>query len=396
MITVDEARERILRSLTATEALPMKFQSALGRVLAADAVAARTQPPFAASAMDGYAVRSADMGDVPVTLDLVGESAAGHGFEGHLEPGTAARISTGAPLPDGADQVVIQEKTERSGDRVTLADTQRPMANVRSAGIDFREGDTLLRAGTRLTPEAIALAAGAGLTSLSVHRQPRVGIVSTGDELVEPGQSAGPHQIINSVSKGIDALVREWGGEPVYLGIARDTPASVRDTLARGGDLDLVVTIGGASVGDHDHLRQVFNDEGGALDFEKIAIKPGKPTWFGQLRGVPHLGLPGNPVSALVIARLLLRPAVTRLNGAAATTLFETATLDADLSANDHRETYLRSSRTADGRVAPLSNQDSSALSALVRANCLIRRTINAKAARRGDLVEILTLDGRD
>ena len=396
MITVDEARERILRSLTATEALPMKFQSALGRVLAADAVAARTQPPFAASAMDGYAVRSADMGDVPVTLDLVGESAAGHGFEGHLEPGTAARISTGAPLPDGADQVVIQEKTERSGDRVTLADTQRPMANVRSAGIDFREGDTLLRAGTRLTPEAIALAAGQVLADVP---EGYASIANFRDKEVPRRKRIllSASFILFCVGAALLAyLLLRGAGEPVYLGIARDTPASVRDTLARGGDLDLVVTIGGASVGDHDHLRQVFNDEGGALDFEKIAIKPGKPTWFGQLRGVPHLGLPGNPVSALVIARLLLRPAVTRLNGAAATTLFETATLDADLSANDHRETYLRSSRTADGRVAPLSNQDSSALSALVRANCLIRRTINAKAARRGDLVEILTLDGRD
>lgn len=396
MIPVDVARDRILNALCPTATHRLDYTHALGRVLAAPLMAARTQPPFDASAMDGYAVRSADLATPDNRFGLQGESAAGHGFRPDLEPGSAIRISTGAPIPAGADQVVIQENAERDGDSLVLHAEPKPGANIRHAGIDFFQGDTLVPAGVRVNPDMIALAVGAGQVELTVHRQPRIGIVSTGDELVEPGESTGPDQIINSVSKGLSALIEAADCEPVYLGIARDTPQSVRERFADAAGLDLVVTIGGASVGDHDHLRHVFAEDGGVLAFEKIALKPGKPTWFGTLSGTPVLGLPGNPVSALVVARLLLLPAVARLNGQNKPPVFSHAICAVDLPGNDHRETYLRGQINGDGRVQPLNNQDSSALSALVRATCLIRRPIHADAIAPGDSVEILPLLNRD
>jgi len=395
MIPVDQARERILDALKPTTIISLPYAESLGRVLAKPVVAARTQPPFDASAMDGYAVRSRDMTGETNTLTLQGESAAGHSLGRAIAPGTAARISTGAPVPAGADQVVIQEKTEREGDQLTLHEAARPHANIRKAGIDFFDGDTLVPAGLKVNADMIALAVGAGRVSLDVHRQPRIGILSTGDELVEPGETTGPDQIVNSVSKGLAALVSASGCEPVYLGIARDNPQSVHDHFEDAKGLDLLVTIGGASVGDHDHLRRVFAEEGGALDFEKIALKPGKPTWFGEIRGLPVLGLPGNPVSALVVSRLLLQPALARLNGEHKSPVFIPARCAVDLPENDHRETYLRGQLNPDGSVEPLRNQDSSALSALVRASCLIRRPINGPAVHPGGAVDILVLEGR-
>lgn len=395
MIPVDEARKRILEALEPTPSLELLYADTLGRVLAGPIKANRTQPPFNASAMDGYAVRSADMTGTSNTLLLHGESAAGHALDREIEAGTAVRISTGAPLPAGADQVVIQEKTERNGNQITLNEPARPGANIRNAGMDFFDGDTLVPAGLKVNADMIALAVGAGQLALEVHRQPRIGILSTGDELVEPGEPTGPDQIINSVSKGLSALIAGAGCEPVYLGIANDTPQSVRENLAKVSGLDLLVTIGGASVGDHDHLRRVFAEDGGALLFEKIALKPGKPTWFGLFKGTPVLGLPGNPVSALVVARLLLLPAITRLNGQHASPALVPATCAVELPENDHRETYLRGQFNPDGSVEPLRNQDSLALSALVRASCLIRRPINSPAVTPGTRVDILVLEER-
>ena len=395
MIPVDEARKRILEALKPTPSIDLPYADTLGRVLAGPIKANRTQPPFNASAMDGYAVRSADMPGTSNTLLLHGESAAGHALDREIEAGTAVRISTGAPLPAGADQVVIQEKTERNGNQITLNEPARPGANIRNAGMDFIDGDTLVPAGLKVNADMIALAVGAGQLALEVHRQPRIGILSTGDELVEPGEPTGPDQIINSVSKGLSALIAGAGCEPVYLGIANDTPQSVRENFAKVSGLDLLVTIGGASVGDHDHLRRVFAEDGGALLYEKIALKPGKPTWFGLFRGTPVLGLPGNPVSALVVARLLLLPAITRLNGQHASAALVPATCAVELPENDHRETYLRGQFNPDGSVEPLRNQDSSALSALVRASCLIRRPINSPAVAPGTRVDILVLEER-
>jgi molybdopterin molybdotransferase len=392
MISLDEARRRLLEHLKPTDGIALCLAEASGCILADPMVAQRTQPPFSSSAMDGYAVRSADLAEAPARFRLAGESAAGHAFSGTVEPGMAVRISTGAPVPDGADQVVMQERATREGSDVVLDDTARPAANIRPAGIDFFESDILLPAGARVSPEAVALAAGAGLTALTVHRRPKIGVLATGDELVEPGEPAGPSQIVNSVSKGVIEALRTWRAEPVYLGIARDRADDVRARLAAGAGLDLVVTIGGASVGDHDHLRQVFASDGGDLVFEKIAVKPGKPTWFGRLGDVPYLGLPGNPVSALVIAQLLLRPAVGRLEGRSGAPAYEQARLACALPANGRREAFLRARCDEHGDVEPLDNQDSSALSALVRANCLIRRPADAPALEPGAVTDILRL----
>ncbi|WP_417478621.1 gephyrin-like molybdotransferase Glp [Maricaulis sp.] len=393
MISVEAARARIAAALLPMDSEPCTLIDAPGRTLAAPVIAALTQPPFAASAMDGYAVRSSDLGETPSRLSLQGESAAGHGFDLNLKPGHAIRISTGAPMPQGADQVVMQERAVRDGNHITLDDTPRPASNVRAAGIDFKAGDILLPAGTLLSPDAVALAAGSGGLELTVHRRPRVGILSTGDELVEPGQTPGPHQIINSIAWGLDGLVRQWGGEPVYLGIARDSKADVRARLEAARGLDLIVTIGGASVGDHDHLRQVFNAMDGELAFGKIAVKPGKPSWFGRLGESAFLGLPGNPVSSLVMARLLLQPALAILCGRPESLEFATVILGEDLPANGMRENFVRARIDRQtGRVHPLGNQDSSALSALVHSNALIRREVEAPAVRAGETTQILPL----
>tara|TARA_R110000868_G_scaffold102358_1_gene281862 strand:+ start:1015 stop:2217 length:1203 start_codon:yes stop_codon:yes gene_type:complete len=393
MISLDEARASIIAALVAGPAERAGYAEACGRVLAEPLLAQRTQPPFDASAMDGYAVRSDDLKQGPNSFDLSGESAAGARHDGELLAGQAIRISTGAPMPQGADQVVMQERARPEAGRVVLDDTCRPGSNVRKAGIDFKAGSILLPAGTRLTPDAIGLAVGAGLTALMVHVRPRVGILSTGNELVEPGEPTGPDQIVNSIAWALDGLVRQWGGEPVYLGIARDNRDDVRSKLDMAAGLDLLVTIGGASVGDHDHLRQVFLESGGNLVFEKIAVKPGKPTWFGALGASPVLGLPGNPVSSLVMARLCLLPALQRLTGQAVELEFSKARLGADLTANGSRENFIRAVRDrSDGAVAPIGNQDSSALSALIMADCLIRRAADAPAALAGDTVEVLPL----
>lgn len=393
MISLDQARAILIEVLTAGPTETVDYTKACGRVLGEPLVAKRTQPPFDASAMDGYAIRSADLEQGPAGFELTGESAAGARHYGILQAGQAIRISTGAPMPDGADQVVIQERARLDSGRVHLDDTSRPNSNVRKAGADFSAGEILLPSGTRLTPDAIGLAVGSGLTMLTVHARPRVGILSTGDELVEPGEPSGPDQIINSISKALDGLVRQWGGEPVYLGIARDSPEAVRAKLDAAAGLDLLVTIGGASVGDHDHLRQVFHDAGGRLEFEKIAVKPGKPTWFGALGDVPVLGLPGNPVSSLVMARLCLLPALQRLTGQLPELEFGRARLGVELEENGSRENFVRAVRNVEsGAVSPVSNQDSSALSALTLADCLIRRAANAPAALAGEVVEILPL----
>ena len=394
MISLDEALYLIRSTLDPVDKETIPLTRAHGRTLAVPVIAARTQPPFAASAMDGYAVRSASLTGQSVSLRLSGESAAGHASPAPVGIGEAFRISTGAPMPEGADQVVIQENCTREGDNIITAEPSRPGANIRKVGVDFSTGDRLLDAGRKLSAAGLSLVASAGLSDVFVCRQPAVGLLSTGDELVEIGQTAGPDQIINSLGPGLTALVRKWGGQPRYLGIARDDPEDVREKLMAGNGLDLLVTIGGASVGDHDHLRKEFAVLGGELVFEKIAIKPGKPTWFGRLGPIPVIGLPGNPVSAMVMARLCLKAAMDRLLGSESPVLFPSAKLGMDLPANGPRENLIRAHYdVVSGQIAPLVNQDSSALSALVASNALIRRPANAAAARAGEGVTFLPLD---
>lgn len=395
MISLDTALDILRARLVELEAEAVPLASGAGRILAEAVTARRTQPPFDASAMDGYAVRAADLlTDDPTRLTLSGEAAAGHASPRALRAGETMRISTGAPIPEGSSQVVIQENTRKEGQDIWLDDGPTPGRNIRAAGTDFKAGTVLLAPGDRISPAALSLAASSGATVLMVTRRPRVAILSTGDELVEPGEDARPDQIINSLAPAIAAMVSDWGGIPSYLGIARDDPADVRDKLGQLGSADLLVTIGGASVGDHDHLRAVFGAMGGQLAFEKIAVKPGKPTWFGRLGDTFTLGLPGNPVSAMVMARLCLKTALSRLLGAGEAPVFSPARLGVELPANGPRETFVRARLdTHSGRVAPLTNQDSSAASALVASNCLIRRPAAADIAPKDSLAEIILLD---
>src|SRR5437016_7458039 len=299
MISVEEALAHILAPLAAVPVEQVGIADAVGRVLAEDLAARRTQPPFAVSAMDGYAVRAADLGRIPVGLRIVAEIPAGAGFGGTLGPGEAARIFTGAPLPDGADTIVIQEDTEREGDRVEVRGGAARGRYVRRAGLDFAEGDVLLRAGRRLTPRDIGLAAAMNRPWLCVHRRPRVGILSTGDEIVMPGDPIGPHQIVSSNALALAAFVTACGGVPGVVGHAPADPDALRHIAAAAQGADLFVTTGGVSVGEHDLVRDVLSEEGLAIDFWQIAMRPGKPLMVGRYRDVPMVGLPGNPVSNL-------------------------------------------------------------------------------------------------
>lgn len=394
MITVEQAREQIAAALTPLSSETISAARAFGRTLAADIVADRNQPPSAVSAMDGYAVRSQDLTNDDA-FSLLGESRAGTGLDTPIQPSQAVRVSTGARIPDGADQVVIQENVELEADTLRTSDPANPGRHIRPAGSDYEAGQRLLGAGTILSPAKVSLAAAAGIGDIPVMRRPKVAILATGDELVHAGETPDEDQIFNSGTPGLSALVFSVGGQPLSLGIARDDPEDVREALASAEGADLLVTIGGASVGDHDHLRRVFTEEGGKLVFEKVRVKPGKPAWFGKLDDLPVLGLPGNPVSAMVTARLFLVPALrTLLAQPAALALgFETAVLSAPLVQNGDRETYLRGIRdAATGPVRAMDKQDSSHLAALSEANVLIRRLPDAPAADAGATVEVLPL----
>jgi len=399
VISVEEALSRLLTPL---EKLPLEQVSivdGLGRVLAEDVAARRTQPPFAVSAMDGYAVRAEDLAAVPVELRIVAEVPAGAGFGGHVGPGEAARIFTGAPLPAGTDTIVIQEDTQRDGDRVRVIEGAAHGRYVRREGLDFGESDVLLRAGRRLTARDIGLLAAMNRPWLFVHRRPRIGILSTGDEIVMPGDPIGPHQIVSSNSLALAAFVAVCGGIPVSVGNAPDDPEALRQIAAATRGVDLLVTTGGASVGDHDLVRDALGADGLELDFWQIAMRPGKPLMVGSYRGTPMVGLPGNPVSTLVCALLFLRPALERLSGAApAAEAAPTARLGAPLPKNDRRQDYLRSrlALAADGtlEVFPFEVQDSSMMRLMATADCLVVRPPLAPAIAAGALVPIVLFPG--
>ena len=399
MISVEEALAQLLAPLGPVPPEQVSVADAVGRVLAEDVAARRTQPPFAVSAMDGYAVRAEDVANVPVTLRIVAEIPAGAGFGGRLGPGEAARIFTGAPLPDGADAIVIQEDTERSGDRVEIREGAPSGRYVRPAGLDFAAGDVLLKAPRRLTPRDVGLAAAMNRPWLFVHRRPRVAILSTGDEIVMPGDPIGPHQIVSSNALALSAFVKASGGVPVLVGNAPDDPDALRHIAAAASGVDLFVTTGGVSVGEHDLVRGVLSEDGLAIDFWEIAMRPGKPLMFGHYRGVPMIGLPGNPVSTLVCSLLFLKPAIDRLSG-----LPEgsggpvTARLGAAVRQNDRRQDYLRARlvRAADGvlETMPFEVQDSSMMRPLASSDCLIVRPPHAPPLPAGSAVPIIPFPG--
>lgn len=390
MISVDEALTRILSLVHPLDTTPVALRQACGRVLALDAVARRNQPPFAASAMDGYAVRAVDA--VPgATLTVIGASVAGKGFGGHVQPHETVRIFTGAPVPDGADKVILQEDVTSSGAQIVLGDVSGAGTNIRPEGNDFAVG-SCLTAGTRLTPADIGLLAAMNLPEVVVYRRPLVAILSTGDELVMPGETPSSDQIIASNGLALAALLEGDGAEVRLLPIARDTLATVETALDLAAGADLIVTIGGASVGDHDILGQAGAALGLELLFHKVALRPGKPLMAGRLRGTPLLGLPGNPVSSMVCGVIFLLPALRVLSGLpAAPALRQRATLTGAVGANGPREHYM-GAVASDGRISPNSQQDSGMQSVLARSNALIVRAPLAAALPAGAEVEFVPL----
>ena len=398
MLSVDEALARILAAFSPLPAETVSVDEAFGRVLAAAVTARITQPPHAVSAMDGYAVRAADLPQAPTRLRVVGAVPAGSLFERPLGAGEAVRIFTGAPLPEGADSIVIQEDTEQDGDEVIVREVPVQGVYVRARGLDFNEGDPGVAAGTWLTPRHVGLIAAMDVPWVSVYRRPRVAILSTGDELVMPGEQRRPSQIVSSNAIALSALVRDCGGEPINLGIAADNRDSLERLAAGAEGADLLLTTGGASVGDHDLVRAVLAEEQLSLDFWRIAMRPGKPLMFGHLGKTPMIGLPGNPVSSLVCGLLFVRPAMERMLGLARPPhRLSTAELTAPLPANDKRQDYMRATLAhgPDGQLSatPFPKQDSSMLRTLSRADGLIVRAPHAPPIQAGDVVPVLLLD---
>lgn len=394
MLSVKEAIAAVLEGAAPLPAEEVGMNALVGRIVENDLRALMTQPPFAASAMDGYAVRFADMAE-DATLKLIGEAPAGTPFSGAVAKGEAVRIFTGGAVPAGADHVIIQEDVTRNGDIITVNGAQDGPRNIRPAGIDFHEGDLLAAAGTRLHEIHGAIFAAANIAAVSVRRRPKVAVFSNGDELAEPGAALKPGQIVNSNHYALRALIRRWGGEAVYLGCASDDEASIRDHFKRGRSADIIVPVGGASVGAYDYVKSAFAAEGGELRFEKVAVRPGKPTWGGSLGDARVVGIPGNPASSIVTAALFLQPLVRRLAGEIWAEPFVKARLTAPVEANGARETYLRANVSPSGEgyeAAPAPDQDSSLLLPFAYANGLIRRPVNAPALNAGAEVEIVWL----
>lgn len=391
LLAVEDARARILAEIEALPAEPVAIQHSIGRVLAEDVAAIRDQPPFAASAMDGWAVRSAD---APGPLQIVGESAAGHGYEGVMGPGEAVRIFTGAAMPAGADAIVIQEDATRAAETVTVPAVEAGHY-VRPAGGDFKAGTVLLARGVRMDPWRLSLAAAAGCAALSVARRPRVALFSTGEEIVEAPAVPGPFQIYDSGSRALEALIAGWGAEVRRARPVKDDMAATVAAL-READGDLIVTIGGASVGDHDLVRGAAEALGLEMKVASVAVRPGKPTFFGVLAdGRRLLGLPGNPASAMVCAELFLKPIIAAYQGADPTVRMVSAKLTAPLAANGPREHWMRAEIAfVQGEVTarPYRDQDSSLVSVFSVADALLKRPANAPAAAAGERVEVLPL----
>jgi molybdopterin molybdotransferase len=390
--SVEEARAAMLAWAEVLPAETMALEAALGRTLAEKIHAIRDQPPYPASAMDGWALRAAD---APGRLTIIGESAAGKPFEAALATGEAVRIFTGAAVPPGADTVVIQEDATRDG-AVVEVPAAKPGDNVRPAGCDFHGGELMLAPGARLDAWRLSLAAAAGRGELKVARRPRVAFLSTGEEIIDPGQTPGPHQIFDSGTIALVALAGGWGAEARRLKPVRDdvdaTVDAVRD-VAR----DLIVTVGGASVGDHDLVKPALTQLGLELAVESIALRPGKPTWFGRLAdGRRVLGLPGNPASALVCAELFLRPLLMAMQGAAAELPMIHARAATGFPANGPREHWMRAKITAEAdgslRAEAFRDQDSSLVSVFANADALVRRPPGAAALEVGEPVEVLLL----
>jgi molybdopterin molybdotransferase len=394
---VEEAMAMILSAAKLLPPENVKLEQAHGRILVKPILARRNQPPFDASAMDGYAVRAQDA-TAGAILKLAGMSAAGHGFRGSLKPGEAVRILTGAPIPKGADAIVIQENVTRNNGHITVIVSAITTRHIRKRGLDFKSGDILVPAGTKLNARDIALGAAAGSEILSVRRKPRIAIITTGDELVVPGVKPRSDQIYSSNTFALQAMAQTWGADVNNFGIVKDTLKATRAAIAKAlKTSDLLITTGGASVGDQDFVQQALKDNGFKMGFWKIAMRPGKPLMFGTRGKVIALGLPGNPVAAMVCARLFVHPLLAIMSGRSIEQPEATAALEVDLPANDERQDYVRATVThlPDGRrtTKPAAIQDSSMQRTLRDAQALIIRPPLAPAAKAGDVVPLLLLD---
>ena len=398
LLSVEEARSRILAEIPVLEAETVPIGEARGRVAAEDILARLTHPPVAVSAMDGYGLSAEDVGAFPLRLRKIGESRAGLSFHGRMERGACVRIFTGAAVPDGVDVIALQEDAEEAGGEVVIRETPRPGQFIRRAGLDFSEGQVVAARGKVLTARDLGLLASSGHGEVSVRRRPKVAILSTGDELVPPGAAPGPDQIVCSNGLAMAAAVESWGAVAIDLGIAEDRAEAIAQAADRAVGADILVTSGGASAGDHDLVQAGVAQRGFVQSFWRIAMRPGKPLMFGRIGALPVLGVPGNPVSAMVCAMLFLKPVLNRMCDFPTPELkFETAALGGTMPANDRREEYARGRlvQTPDGRamVIPFSAQDSAMQMALASADVLIRRPPHAPAAADGDAVEIIRLD---
>lgn len=400
LLSVDEARHRILSGVQILSQETISLQHAQGRLLARALSARRTQPPVDVSAMDGYALRTEDLAK-PNGLRLIGESAAGHGFEGLLGEGETVRIFTGAPVPKGADAVLLQENALRSEDgMIHPRESVLSGENIREKGLDFSEGQAALSAGSILGPAELALAAAMNHAEVPVVRRPRIAIMASGDELVLPGKNPGPSQIIACNSFAVAGLARDAGGEVIDLGLFKDDLEQLQLGISQARQLkvDILVTLGGASVGDHDLLRPALLEQGMKLDFWRIAMRPGKPLIYGSLGDMRILGLPGNPVAAFVCSLVFLGPLIRAMQGdpQASEVQMEPAIIGLDLPANKSRRDYMRASltRDADNRLiaTPQPLQDSSLLTELTQSQALLVREAGASALMKGDPCSIIRL----
>jgi len=395
MISVDEAVSRIISAFAPLSCETVAITGAVGRVLAEDVIAGFDQPPAPISAMDGYAVRAAEA-NRDAELAVIGEAPAGRPFAGSLGSGQAVRIFTGGVLPEGADAVVIQEDTAARGDRVVVKEVPKPGENVRQRGLDFRAGEILLRRGHRLSARDLALLAAANFPGVIVRRKPRIALVATGDELSRPGEARKAGGVVASSTYALQAMVQKWGGDARDIGILPDRTEAFAGLPEAAKDADLIVTQGGASVGDHDLVQTALKPLGFALDFWKIAMRPGKPLIFGRLRDTPFIGLPGNPVSAMVCAILFIQPAIASMLGMTYRAGVTRAQLASPLRANGSRQDYIRARLSqSDGVLIahPFSLQDSSMQKTFAQAGGLVVRPPNAPAAQAGDKIDVLLLD---
>ncbi|WP_310620196.1 molybdopterin molybdotransferase MoeA [Flexibacterium corallicola] len=399
LISVEEAKARLLASTYPLEAEMVSLLDAGGRILAKDLCAERTQPPFAASAMDGYAVIAEDTNHSERPIQVIGEVAAGQSFSGKVTKGSAVRIFTGAPVPDGADAILMQENADRESNIVFAKQPVSKGKFIRPEGLDFSKGEVLLKSGTKLDYRELSLAASMNYSQLPVYKRPLVAILANGDELVAPGEEPGPNQIVASNQIGIARLARECDANVLLLGIAPDNKEQIADKIKQAleAKADILVTLGGASVGDHDYIQEVLGQVGMSLEFWRIAMRPGKPLMAGHIGQTKVLGLPGNPVSSLVCALLFLKPILRKITGQLDLGGERVAAiLGASLEENDFRQDFLRAELTEDNNgnlvATPFAIQDSSMLSMFTKAHALIVRKPNAPAAQTGEQVNIIPL----